>query len=174
MRPEDRLRSRLRMYLDKVVPAPPEAMWSSIEHGRLHRGTDEERAREWQRLKAQGVKTGLFDAEIAWRNIIAIELKWGKNTLSSDQRKMRDAWVNNGGKHIEARSVVEVDAALRALGLPVPRSMQIYAAEQDAALSQPEKRPRRARTWPTEAEAEEVGRSAAAKGAGRLQEFLDE
>jgi hypothetical protein len=157
----------LRLYLNAFVPAPPEAFWSSLEHGRLHAGDDQQRMIEWQRMRAQGVRQGLPDAILVWCfKHVAFELK-ATTTMRPAQKLFRDAWRRNGGIHIEARSIVEVDTALRAAGLPVPRSMAIVAANHDAALSVPAPAKKRsARLWSEEDLAE--------AGKRRLDEFIGE
>ncbi len=170
MRPEDRLQRRVRMYLAAVVPLPPEAFWSSIEHGRVHKGTDLERAIEWGQLKAKGIKTGLPDVILIWcMKFVAIELK-ATTAMRPAQKAFRDAWLANGGVHIEARSVVEVDAALRSAGLPIPRSMGIAAMGHDAALSVAPQAKRKGggRRFDFDGDVE------AAASADRLQRFLAE
>ena len=135
------------MWLNAWVPPPPEAFWSSIEHGRLHHGTDTERAIEWQRLKAQGVRQGLPDILLCHQaKMAAIELKFGKNSLRFAQKYFRDAWLANGGIHVEARSIVELDEKLRFAGFDIPRSMSIAALEHDTALAIPEKK-KKPRVW---------------------------
>jgi hypothetical protein len=156
------------MYLKAALPPPPEAIWSAIEHGRMHHGSDEERAREWGRLKAKGVKVGLPDVFGVWCfKFFAIELKAGRNDTSAAQDQFAAAWRANGGLYFVCRSVAEVDAALRSMSLPVHRSMAIAAAGHDAALSVPAPAKKdRARRWREQDLAED--------GKRRLEEFLDE
>ena len=157
------------MYLKAALPPPPTAFFSAIEHGRLHTGDEYQRMKEWQRMKGQGVKQGLCDLFIiAWGRFIAVELK--KTTgLSDAQKAFRDACQANGQAHVVCRSVVELDAALRAIGLPIPRSMALAAMSHDAALSVPEptRKPRAPRP-------EVSGEDLARASRERLQGFLDE
>lgn len=137
MRPEDRLRSRCRMYLNQALPPP--LFYSAIEHGRKHGGDDFQRAKEWSRLKAQGVKTGLADIFIwAPRRFIAIELKAGKNDTSDKQDQFAAAMVANAHHYHVVRSVAELDVILR-IYAPILPSMRIAALGYDAELSAPEK-----------------------------------
>lgn len=137
MRPEDRLRAHCRMYLDKALPSP--AFWSAIEHGRKHAGTDQQRMREWQHMKAQGVKTGLSDVMIWYLGkFLAPECKAGKNGTQPAQDVFRDAMLANRFSYRVIRSVAELDRYLRDEGIPIPRSLEILAMSYDAALAIPE------------------------------------
>ena len=137
MRPEDRLRARCRMYLDVALPAP--GFYTAIEHGRMHTGTPEQRAREWGRLKAQGVKTGLSDLMV-WHvgKFIAPEAKVGKNDTSEAQDSFGNAMRANGFEHFVFRSVVELHDGLVARGVPIQSALRILAASHDACLATPE------------------------------------
>ena len=137
MPPEAKLRAHVRMYLTKALPAP--GFFSAIEHGRMHHGNDEQRGREWGRLKGQGVKTGLADVFIWHQNkFIAVELKAGKNTTSDSQDAFGDAMIANGFSYLVVRSIVSIDAALRLHSIPISPSMRILAMQYDAALSVPD------------------------------------
>ena len=152
MRPEDRLRARCRMWLDQFLPPP--GTWSAIEHGRQHSGTPEQRAREWQRLKAQGVKVGLPDLMI-WFNgrFIGCELKAGKNTTSAHQEEFGRAMAANGFVWVVIRSVEALATVLHQHGIPLPLAASQVATEYDRILATPEpvKTPSRR---PTKAKAE--------------------
>lgn len=136
------------MYLNAVLPAP--GFWSAIEHGRKHGGTDEQRAREWQRLKAQGVKTGLADLFIWYRGqFIAPEAKVGDNRPSDAQQRFGAAMHANGFTWFAFWSVVELHDRLVALGVPIAPEMRKLAAHHDATLAAPEPtRPRRSAARP--------------------------
>lgn len=172
MRPEDRLRSRVRLYLNAAWPKPPEGFWSSLEHGRKHHGTDLERAIEWNRMKAQGIHTGLPDVIcLGWNLLVALELKVGKNTTRIAQDHFASACHANGFSYFVCRSVVEVDEALRRVGLPIPRSMALAAQGHDAALAMPDDKPRRrGRNW----DRLPSGDEAAALSRAKLAEMLGE
>jgi len=123
------------MYLTDAIPAP--GFWSAIEHGRQHHGDDQQRMREWQRLKGQGVKVGLSDIFIWYeRQFIAIELKVGSQ-VSDPQRAFCHAMKQNDFSWHVVRSVEALDAILRAT-IPILPSLRIAALHHDAELSKPE------------------------------------
>ena len=139
MLPEARLRARCRMYLANGLPPP--GFWSSVEMGRLHAGTPEQRMHEWTRLAAQGVKVGLPDIMIWYMGrFIGVELKAGRNKSSDPQRTFAAAMRNNGFVVHEIRSIVGLHEALEFEGVPVLPSMRIAALHHDAALSVPVKK----------------------------------
>lgn len=159
MPPEAKLRAHVRMYLTKALPAP--GFFSAIEHGRMHHGNDEQRGREWGRLKGQGVKTGLADVFIWHQNkFIAVELKAGKNTTSDSQDAFGDAMIANGFSYMVVHLVAELDAALRLHGIPVSPSMRVLAMQHDAALSilNPTKKPRAAKNQRAKPTARSIAR----------------
>lgn len=137
MKPEARLRARCRSYLDKALPAP--GWYSAIEHGRPHSGTPEQRAREWGRLAAQGVKAGIPDMDIRYLAlVIGVELKAGKNKQSPAQLKTEAAFIANGCEYWVIRSVTELHDRLVAHLVPVPPSFRVMAMDYDARLAVPE------------------------------------
>ena len=161
MKPEARLRARVRMYLDQALPIT--ARWSSIEHGRQHSGDATQRAREWQRLKAQGVATGLPDVMI-WngKDFFAIELKAGKNGLTDAQKGWRDFLWSSGQHYIECRSVVDLHDYLTTHGLiDIAPTHRHHAEAHDRALAEPEKAKKPAR--PAKPRVTKKGLSVAAK-----------
>jgi len=122
------------MYLEKALPAP--GYWTAIEHGRVHHGDKEARAREWGRLKGQGVKTGISDIAIWYlRDFHAIELKSGGNSTSDAQDGFGAAMVANGFRWQVIRSVAALHDYLLAAGVPVLPSMRVLAMRHDAALT---------------------------------------
>ena len=153
MTPEYRLRARSRMYLDKALPAP--GFWSAIEHGRRHHGDKEERAREWERLKAQGVKVGLSDIMIWYRGLfIGAEAKVKPNGPSDMQEKFGFAMWDNGFGWFCYYSITDLHDRLVNLGIPIAPSFRIEAMHHDATLQvakEPKKkssRPRKPRADP--------------------------
>lgn len=146
MRPEDRLRARARMYLDRALPDP--GYYSAIEHGQKLRGDAQQRQRQWGHLKAQGVKTGLADVFIWYlRLFIPIELKVGTKQRTS-QEAFEAAMRANGFDYYMAWSIVEIDNILRANGIPIEPSMRILAMQYDAALGDVEPVKKRAPSRP--------------------------
>jgi hypothetical protein len=123
------------MYLTAALPRG--AFFSAIEHGRMHHGTPEQRAREWSRLKAQGVAAGLADIFI-WvgGRFIAIELKAGDNTTSEGQEVFARAMQANGFACHTVRSVAALHDILAAAGVPVQPQHRQIAEGHDASLAQ--------------------------------------
>lgn len=135
MRPEDRLRARCRLFLQGVLMPP--CYFTAIEHGQKLRGTKEERARAWGRLKAQGIKTGLADLFV-WateRRFIAIELKVGSNTTSDAQDVFGAAMVTLGHPYEVCYSVEQVGQVLERHDVPLAAGWREIARGHDAALA---------------------------------------
>jgi hypothetical protein len=163
MRPEDRLQSRARMFLDKYLLPP--AYYTAIEHGRKHAGTPQQRAREWERLKAKGVKAGLPDLMFfgGYYNFLPMELKAGKNTTSAGQDLFGAAMKALGMPYEVCRSVCEIGFKLLNYGFHLGAEWQAAAQHHDAALARetPPKRPRAAKpraAKPTAAQVRAIGR----------------
>ena len=137
MRPEDRLRARCRMYLDAALPAP--GWFSSIEMGRKHHGTEQQRMAEWARLKAQGCRVGIADILVIYvGQLIGVELKVGRNKASDQQEAFGAMMEVNGFRWRVIKSVCELHDYLVKSGIPIARSMFLAAVAHDAALAQPE------------------------------------
>jgi hypothetical protein len=159
MRPEDRLRSRVRMLLDAHLPPP--GIWTSIDKGVVLAGDEQARMRQAAHLKAQGVKNGTEDVQVIYGLMVhAIELKI-KTGLRSQQELRRDGLIANGHRYTVCHSVIEVYDALIAGGVPLEPSARIAAMHHDACLSEPESpkpkrssKPRAAR--PTQAQLKRV------------------
>jgi hypothetical protein len=126
------------MYCHEALP--PAYRFISIEMGRKHTGTEQQRMAEWQRLKAQGVVPGIEDSEITGpgRLKLPIEFKAGHNKLSEHQINRRDHLISCGFPYLECRSITGLHDCLVAIGVPVLPSMRILALNYDAALSVPE------------------------------------
>lgn len=166
MPPEARLRARVRMWLSAYLPSP--GLWTSIEHGRAHHGTPEQRAREWQRLAAQGVKKGIPDVMVWYRGLcMGLELKVGRNTATPDQERFGAALVANGFAWRVCRSVEDVARFLHHSGVPVTGAAFQMAAAYDAELARevvaPKKKASRApaRNKPTRAQLSAIERARA-------------
>jgi len=142
--PEARLRARCRMWLDQFLPSP--GTFTAIEHGRAHSGTPAQRAREWQRLKAQGVKTGLSDIMIWYRGrFIGVELKAGTNTASAAQEDFGRAMIANGFQWSVVRSVEGLATVLHQHGVPLSLTAPHVASgyDRELATAEPVKKSRR-------------------------------
>ena len=133
MPPEARLRARCRMLADSHVLPP--CWYSAIEHGRQHKGTKEQRAREWQRLAGQGVKTGIADMMFQVPGFtLWVELKHGHNEPTDAQVKFAEAQraIQNGYEVV--RSVEALGIALERNGVPLRAGWRVAAMQHDAVL----------------------------------------
>lgn len=138
MKPEARLRSRCRAFGDSHVLLP--TYWTAIEHGRKHSGTDEQRAREWGRLKAQGVKEGIADLMYQVPGFtLWVECKSGKNKQQPAQIAFMEAQLRIGNGYEIVRSVEALGEALERHGIPLAPGWRVAAMHHDAALEAPPK-----------------------------------
>jgi len=134
MRPEDRLQVKCAKWLQSYLPEPN--MCWAVEHGRLHRGDAIQRAQEWQRLKKKGVKVGVPDLHVALRGrYLAIELKVGKNTETTEQQAFGANLRTLGHGYHVARSVSDLAAILAHVGVALPASAIPQAAAYDRELA---------------------------------------
>jgi hypothetical protein len=127
MRPEDRLQSRARMFLDKFL-APP-AYWSSVGHER------KQTLRQGQMQKARGIKRGLPDVMV-WSPgyFLGIELKSGKNSTTDAQDGFAEAMARNQHGYAVVRSVEQLGEALQQHGIGLLWGWRQAAQPHDAAL----------------------------------------
>ena len=127
MRPEDRLQSRARMFLDKYL-APP-AYWSSVAHER------KQTLRQGQMQKARGIKRGLPDVMV-WSPgyFLGMELKAGKKSTTDAQDGFAAAMARNQHGYVVARSVEQLGEALLQHGIGLLWGWRQAAQLHDAAL----------------------------------------
>jgi hypothetical protein len=141
MRPEDRLQSRSRMFLDSYMLPP--CWWSSVGHEK------KQTLRQGQIQKARGIRRGLPDVMIwAPGYFLGVELKAGKNTATEDQAAFGRAMAANQHGYELVRSVKQLGEALQRHGIPLAAGWQVAALHHDAALDVPSKghnKPPRAR-----------------------------
>ena len=92
------------------------AWWSGIDHGAGKMG----KAAAGRR-KVRGVKAGIPDIVVLFcGRLIGIELKRaGGGAQSPEQRALEVEWRAQGAGYCVARSLAEVEAALRAEGVPI-------------------------------------------------------
>ena len=135
MRPEDRLQSHCRSYLDDALPRP--GWWSALKHEK------KQSLKAGQVQKALGVKRGLPDIAVWYlTRFIGVELKVGRNTTSDAQDGFAEAMRENGFDYVVVRSVLELHEALCHRGVPILPSMRIAALNHDAALALPASGPK--------------------------------
>lgn len=133
MRPEDRLRARCRMLCQTHVLPP--TYWTAIEHGRQHHGTKEQRAREWERLKAQGVKTGVADFLLQRRGLSL----WQELKVDTEQSGPQEAFeaeqlaIGNG--YEIARTVTQFGENCEKHGIALKPGWRVKAGLHDLELA---------------------------------------
>ena len=127
MRPEDRLQSRCRMFLDAHLLPP--CWWSSVGHER------KQTLRQGAIQKARGVKRGLPDVMI-WAPgfFLGVELKAAKNTTTDAQGGFAQAMERLGHGYAVVRSVEGLGEALERHGIPLRAGWRVPAQVHDAAL----------------------------------------
>lgn len=102
-------------YLDSALPA--DAFWTSIDSA--GRG-----AVQGAQMKARGVRKGIFDTLVLWRNItLWIELKSDKGKLTPEQRRFAGAVDAAGHYWAVATRVEHVAETLGKLGIPLRCSL---------------------------------------------------
>lgn len=142
MRPEDRLRATARVFANAYVEPP--TWWSAIEHGRRHHGTEQQRAAEWRRMAAQGVKPGIGDMLFQRAGFtLWVEFKAGKNVQTAAQRQFEAAQEAIGNGYIVVRTISHLGGALAEAGFPIGLGWQLAAMRWDAQLEAPTKIKRR-------------------------------
>jgi hypothetical protein len=132
--PESRLRARCAMLLKSHLVAP--CWFTALEHGRAHRGTAEQRAREWQHLARQGVQKGIGDMLIlAPGYVLFLELKAGANKQSDAQHAFQAVMAALGHGYAVVRSVEQLGEVLQDHGISLAGGWRIKAQLHDAALA---------------------------------------
>lgn len=115
--PEHTLQKAIHRYLKLAVPKPC-AIWA-VDHA--GKATMLQRVR----LKDRGVAAGLHDHFILWGgHLITLEIKAGSNGTTQGQNEFADAIIAAGGSCFVVRSIDDVEAALRASGVPLLASAQ--------------------------------------------------
>ena len=142
MRPEDRLQVRCVMFCTDTVLPP--VFWTAVEHGRLHKGTKEQRAGEWARLARKGVKKGLADLWFFAKSYtLTVELKAGANKPTEAQYAFQAQMAALGHGYEVVRSVDQLGEKLMQHGIPLVTNWRVQAMHHDAALDVPTAKPKR-------------------------------
>jgi len=147
-RPEERLQIRCAMFCTSHVLPP--TFWTAVEHGRQHKGTPEQRAREWQRMARAGVKKGLADLWfLAPSYVLLVELKTPSNKQTEAQHAFQARMAALGHGYEVVRSVEQLGEVLQRHGIPLADGWRTKAQIHDAALdAQPPVRKNPARNFP--------------------------
>jgi len=133
MKPEARLRARCAMFLTSHLASP--CWFTAIEHGRKHHGTAEQRAREWQFLARQGLKSGIGDMLVlAPGYCLFLEMKAGANKKSEAQHAFQAVMAVLGHGYEVVRGVEELGEKLVQHGIPLAPGWRLKAQIHDAAL----------------------------------------
>jgi hypothetical protein len=134
MRPEERLQIRCAMFCTSHV-APP-TFWTAVEHGRMHKGTGEQRAREWQRMARVGVKKGLPDLWfLASSYVLLVELKSDAGRQTDAQKVFQAQMAVLGHGYAVVRSVEQLGEALQNHGIGMLWGWRQGAQLHDIALA---------------------------------------
>lgn len=112
---EYQLQCAIAEYLEFALPN--DVWWTAIPHGEYRPKATA------GRLKRSGVKPGAPDFMIVADPMIFIEAKAPKGRLSPAQTRFGIIATMHGHKFYEARSVDEVERALRECGVPVAGSV---------------------------------------------------
>lgn len=116
-RPEDRLQMNVIEFC-RLALKKPDRVWFCPNGGNLSKA-------QAGRFKAMGLSPGVHDLHFIWRsgslgqfpNFGTIELKAGKNTLTGEQETFGRDMAAVGWPWAEARTVEDVERALRAWGV---------------------------------------------------------
>lgn len=110
--PEESLQRAVADYLDTVLPQGYKWFHPPNGGGRSKA--------EAGALRAQGVKRGVPDVIIVGDGkLYAVELKVGKNTISTEQMEWLDHFRENGFEAGVAKSVDDVRAFLKGAGIEI-------------------------------------------------------
>lgn len=110
-RAEDALQVRCNTWLKTALP--PEVAWTGIEHA--------QKLTAWQgqMRKAKGIRAGIEDLQFLYAgHFTAIELKV-KSPQTEEQARRQRLVTAQRGSYFICRSMAEVEAALRSVGIPV-------------------------------------------------------
>jgi hypothetical protein len=141
MRPEDRLQSRVRMFLDAYLSPP--VWWSSVGHER------KQTLAQGAAQKARGIRRGLPDVMIwAPSYFLGVELKAGKNGTTDAQNVFQAQMAVLGHGYEVVRSVEQLGEKLVQHGIPLAGGWRIAAQLHDHALdgATPPRKPSKPRT----------------------------
>lgn len=110
--PEDILQMQIARFLKIAAPG---LMWWHVPNGGYRN------PREAKKLKDMGVLPGVADLCFLLPGGLSgfIELKVGKNPQTQSQKDFALAAIANGAAYAVCRSLAEVDATLRAWGVPM-------------------------------------------------------
>lgn len=141
MRPEDRLQSRCRMFLDSHMLPP--CWWSSVGAER------KQTLRQGQVQKARGFRRGLPDVMIwAPGYFLGVELKSANGRQTPEQAAFQAKMRTLQHGYELCRSVEQLGEALDRHGISMAAGWRIAAQHHDAALDTPKplaKKPRNPR-----------------------------
>lgn len=118
--PEEALQRQVAQFLDAALLAP--AWWTHFPAGGLRSKATA------AKLKAAGLKPGVADCLLFYPHplrtpptpqILAIELKAGRNSLSLDQRRKHAQFERLGAYTAVCKTLVEVEQACVEAGVPM-------------------------------------------------------
>lgn len=111
---EHAIQCAVSRFLDLALDDLPGALWFAIPNGgKRHKSVA-------VRLKAEGVKAGVYDIYILYTaQTYFIEMKTKKGTRSKEQKEFAEKAIAAGAICTVCRSVEEVEAFLRANKIPL-------------------------------------------------------
>jgi hypothetical protein len=136
-KPEHALQASVAAFFKSWLPA--DMPWSSVDHGITFKGDALQRANQWNRLAARGVKKGLHDMPIIFYrgHLHSIELKRPGQDADDEQRAWGAKIVAQGGTWDVCSTRAEVWASMcRAFPhdnplKPPPALLQMWLAKDD-------------------------------------------
>lgn len=103
-----------KRFLEHALP--PDAYWTAIDQGRASS------RRIGELRKKRGIKSGIPDWLIVWRGVtlwIERKISRAESELKTNQRLAAERLQANGHRWARANDTFEVEAALRAAGIPL-------------------------------------------------------
>lgn len=141
-KPEHALQVAAKQWL--TIALPPEVLWTAVDHGSHFSSADPDAGmRQWARLKARGVKTGIPDLHFWWNGVyLAVELKTGDGRANDTQGMWLDRLRRNGFRGEIAYTLEDLDRHLREAGFPVQWALPPVAPKPAAGPKKRTSKPR--------------------------------
>jgi hypothetical protein len=126
--PEHQFQQAAYVYLRAALPGA--AIWSTDHAGKRT-------PMAGARLKQRGVIPGISDMFVYWAGqLVALELKAGKNDATEGQNSFGAMIRDNGGRFYVVWCIADIETALRGIGFPL-RATTMTAQDRDMKLAAP-------------------------------------
>ena len=146
LQPEERLQVFVIRRLREILPADVD-VWAIEQNSNLDTREEKQRIaaiRRWQRLLNKGCIPGVVDLHFSWPGSYGVmELKWGKNGLTGEERKFLQRRAEHGHKTAACWTAGDVENALREWGIELTGSMR--GVDERLAIEAAVRKPARAR-----------------------------